>query len=169
MRKTCKVIWCIEMETNLQIINQEADYGASRRILKERGLWFATYQQALVAIDSDLELKNKLKDKCFWIDGEGFWSQGYYTFDDKGKLTRGKRDLEKTVYVDGELSHPMWLKVLPDDEACAYEGRFYISTDLDSDLVASVIVGVGQLEDSTVKQLNGSEITIDGVRYRRVD
>ena len=141
----------------ITILDQRANYEDSIKLLKEKNLKPLTYQQALVAIDKDAELKNNLKGKWFYLEGKGLESSGHYTFNNKGELKEitggknlisfsrpikaGKGNIEKTVYCWYGVN-PLSLGVRTDDGARAGVWRFYLGAYVDPRFVAPVVVGV---------------------------
>ncbi len=123
------------------IAQTEANQKNSMSLLKQNGLRPLTYQEAIIKIDQNPELKEQLKGKWFYLDGKGSQLLGYYTFNDKGEFTQGKGDIEKTVYVY-KGSQPMSLDVYMDDDAFFSERRFLLYANDGPHYVASVVVGV---------------------------
>jgi hypothetical protein len=119
----------------------EANQKNSMSLLQQNGFRPLTYQEAIVKIDQNPELKEQLKGKWFYLDGKGSQLSGYYTFNDKGELTQGKGDIEKTVYV-WKGSQPLSLYVRTDVDARDLVRRFLLSAYLEPSVVASVVVGV---------------------------
>ena len=119
----------------------EANHADSMELLQKNRSRPMTYQEALVLMDRDPELKEQLKGKWFYLEGKGLDESGFHTFDNAGNLTEGKGDAEKTVYLwKGE--NPLSLGVHTDYVARIYERRFYLYADDDPQYVASVVVGV---------------------------
>ena len=123
------------------IAQTEANHKNSMSLLQQNGFRPLTYQEALVEIDKNPELKEQLKGKWFYLDGKGSQLSGYYAFNDKGELTRGKGDLERTVYV-WKGPWPLSLAVHEGDLVRHDEGRFYLYADNAPSYVAGVVVGV---------------------------
>lgn len=69
------------------------DYKDSMYLLQQNNLRPLTYQEALVKIDQNPELKEWLKGKWFYLAGVGTKLSGYYTFNDEGKLAKYKEDI----------------------------------------------------------------------------
>lgn len=129
----------IRIQGQVGIIEIKANHADSLKILEDEGLRPMTYQEALVIIDTDSELKEKLKGKWFWIAGKGMEQDGLYTFDKNGKLIEGEGDPEKTVRVwsgDTPLSLSVWVGAVVD------YWRFDLYADVDPSVVAPVVVGV---------------------------
>ena len=155
-----------------QIYEKSANHNDSIAFLKSKGMRLLSYQEALVWLDKDSEAKSKLKGRWFYLAGNGTELSGFYTFDDKGELKEGKGELEKNVYVcDG--NNPLSLGVHTDDFARDVGRRFALYAGYVPSYVARVVVGVKtsskEVLSRTTEQILGQEITIDGVRYRRVD
>lgn len=123
------------------IAQTEANHKNSMSLLQQNGFRPLTYQEAIVKIDQNPELKEQLKGKWFYLDGKGSQLSGYYTFNEKGELTQGKGDIENTVYVY-KGNQPLSLVVLTDGDARDLEGRFGLDADDDPSGVARVVVGV---------------------------
>ncbi len=128
-------------DMDIKIINQEADYENTLSILKENKLRPLTYQEALVSIDKDLELKNKLKGKWFYLQGKGLDKEGYHTFNNKGNLKEGKGNMEETIYL-WSGKNPLSFGVRSDYGALINGRRFGLSASNSPDSVAGVVVGV---------------------------
>ncbi len=109
-------------------------------LLQQNGLKLMTYQQALALLDKNPVLKAQLKGKWFYLDGRGLEESGYHAFDDEGKLTEGKGDIEKTVYVYSG-KNPLSLYVLS-AIAYFYRRRFNLFANLGSHILAPVVVGI---------------------------
>ena len=124
-----------------QIYEKSANHNDSIAFLKSKGMRLLSYQEALVWLDKDSEAKSKLKGRWFYLAGNGTELSGYYTFDDKGKLTEGKGEIEKTVYV-WSGSNPLSLCVHADYYARYCEGRFVLDASDVPSFVARVVVGV---------------------------
>ena len=118
-----------------------ADYRESMKILKEHGLRLLTFQEALVAIDKDPNLKEQLKGKRLYLDGRGSQLSEDYTFNDEGELTQGIGDMERTVYA-WKSSRPLSLDVRTDNKASHYGRRFYLNAFNDPQRSASAVVGI---------------------------
>ena len=96
-----------------------------------------------------------MKEKWFYLEGKGSALSGYYTFNDKGELTQGKGDIEKTVYV-WKGSQPLSLYVLKDFNARSDGRRFDLDAD-DASFVARVVVGVRIGHEVAVPKIEASE------------
>ena len=119
----------------------EANREDSMRLLQQNGLRALTYQEAIVKIDQNPELKDQLKGKWFYLIGKGSVLSRYYTFNDKGELTQGKGDIEKTVHA-WKGSQPLSFFVLTDG-AASTDGRRYVLGACYSPVSAAwVVVGV---------------------------
>jgi hypothetical protein len=94
----------------------------------------------LVALDQNSNLKERLAGERFYLVGTTNLS-GLYNFNEKGVLTHGNGDMEKTVYV-WEGPNPLSLIVLNDDHAHQLGRRFAIAACDAPSYVASVIVGI---------------------------
>ncbi len=127
--------------TGVFLAHTEANQKASMALLKQNGFRALTYQEALVKIDQNPELKEQLKGKWFYLDGKGSALSGYYTFNGKGELTQGKGDMEKTVCV-WNGNQPLSLDVHSDYDARVSERRFYLDAYDSPDDAARVVVGV---------------------------
>ena len=131
-----------EMDSTAVFMSEiAANHADSMALLQQNGSRPMTYQEALVLIDRGPELKEQLKGKWFYLEGKGLEESGYHTFDNKGNLTEGKGDIEKTVYLwKGE--NPLSLDVHTDDDARINARRFNLLADADPQVVASVVVGI---------------------------
>ncbi len=113
----------------------------SSSILRDNGLRLLTYSEALVLITKSLLLKEELKGNWFFLIGRGLNENGYHTFNNKGELSEGKGDREKTIYVHpGE--NPLSLDVRLCNNAFNDECRFDLGADDFPQDAAPVIVGV---------------------------
>ena len=128
-------------QTGIFFANTEANRRNSMALLKRNGLRPLTYQEAIVMLDQNPKLKEQLKKTWFYLDGKGSQvPSGYYTFNEKGELTQGKGDIEKTVCVY-KGSQPLSLDVLANDNARRSEGRYVLDADNSPDDAALVVVG----------------------------
>jgi hypothetical protein len=113
-----------------------ANRAESMSLLKQNGLRALTHQEALILIDQNPELDRQLYTERFWLADEGSELSGYYTFNEKGKLTEGKGDPKITVYVL-KGSQPMMMQVMG-----GANEHYFIDTHNDPSWDASVVVGV---------------------------
>lgn len=131
--------------TGVYISKTDADYYKSMKLLRRNVLRPMTYQEALVIIDRNTEIKKELKNlenNWFYMDGKGFKESGYYNFDEKGELTQGKGDIEKTVYI-WKRKEPLSIKVLTDDVSRRYESRFELGSSDSPINIARIVIGIG--------------------------
>ena len=135
--------------TSIVISYQKADHTASMEILERNGLRPLTYKEALTILTEKPELKEQLKGKWFWIAGDirnindlftGSESDAYFTFDNKGNLSKGKGNIEGTVHV-WKGDDPFAFLVLAYDGASSVGRRFVFGALGRSDDVAPVVVG----------------------------
>ncbi len=149
------------------ISETEANYSDSMKLLKDNLLRPLTYREALVIIDGNSGLKAQLKEKCFWLDGKGLEEEGYYTFDNEGrlikeddkkivfsyshelnlyhtfengKLVEGDGGVERRVFVYPG-NNPLSLDVLADLNTL-FGGRFSLGADVDPHDPLPVVAGV---------------------------
>ena len=159
-RETVQVQFKDVRNSGVFIAQTEANQKNSMSLLQQNGFRALTYQEALVKIDQNPELKEQLKENWFYLEGKGFAWPGYYTFNDKGELTQGKGDIEKTVFVY-KGSQPLSLRVLTDYYARHDEMRFVLDALVDPSSVAQVVVGVRTDHEVTapkIEALEGSKI-----------
>ncbi len=131
--------------TGVFISIKRADHHDSMSLLHQNGLRPMTYQEALVFINRNPELKEQSKDKWFYLYGNGTELSELYTFNEEGQLTKGSGNIEKTVYVwkGGQpLSLPLSLFVLTDDVARVYGRRFSLYANCGPEGVATMVAGV---------------------------
>ena len=130
----------------------EVNQKNSMFLLRQNGFRPLTYQEAIVKIDQNPELKEQLKGKWFYLDDKGsqkwlypdgkdFQLSEYYTFNDKGELTQGKGDIEKNVYV-WKGSRSLLLLVLTDGDARDLGRRFFFIALSGPEFVVGAVVGV---------------------------
>ena len=124
----------------IEIINERADFKRSRIIALKHGLRLLSLKIALIEINKDKQLKQRLKGEWFYLDGKGSQLSGYYTFNDNGELTKGKGDIEKTVYV-WKGKQPLSLGVHSVYNARLNGWRFLLNAFNVPQVVASVVVG----------------------------
>ncbi len=143
--------------TSVFVSETKANHSKSMALLQENGLRPMTYQEALVKIDQNPELKAQLKGKGFYLDGKGLKGLEFYTsFDNEGKLTEDRRDTEKTVCAFlGE--NPLSLSVGTDYDALYGERRFNLSAFEDPQSVAPVVVGVRAGPEVAVPKVEAHE------------
>ncbi len=140
-KETVQVEFREVSKTAVFIAQTKADHKNSMSLLQQNGVRPLTYQEAIIKIDQNPELKEQLKGKWFYLDGKGSQLSGFYTFNDKGELTQGKGDIEKTVYV-WKGSQSFSLGVHGDSNARRYERRFTLVAVSGPADVAAVVVGV---------------------------
>ena len=142
--------------TTVLISETKANYADSKALLEKNGLRLMAYQEALVLIDKNPELKEQLKGKWFYLAGKGLEESEYHTFDNEGKLTKGKGDIEKTVYLwNGK--NPLSLDVHADGDARFSERRFDLDAADDPQFVAPVVVGVRAGHEVAGPKIEASE------------
>ena len=127
---------------NIEILNQRANHAASMRILNENGLRPVTYREILIALGRDPKLKEKLRGKWFWLNGERTEMQGFHTIQSNGFLKEGKSDDPvKNVYVwEGE--QPLAFNVFEDIHTACGDAWFGIHAIYDPSKTAYVVVGI---------------------------
>ena len=135
--------------TGVYIAHTEANQINSINLLEQNGFRALTFQDALIKIDRNPELKEQLKGRWLYLDGKGSELSGFYIFNDKGELSKisgpailkkGKGDLEKIVFVL-KGSQPLSLLVQTDDFARYGGFRFGIYATYGHSDVAGVVVG----------------------------
>ena len=127
--------------TTVYISETRANRADSMSLLRRNGLEPLTYQEAIVRLDQSPELKEQLKGKWFYLDGKDSQLSGYYTFNQKGELTQGKGDVERTIYV-WKGSQPFSIDVLKDNYSRNNGGRYLLLAYHSPSLIARVVVGV---------------------------
>ncbi|VVB77074.1 Uncharacterised protein [uncultured archaeon] len=144
-----------EMKAAVPILFAEtnADYRKTMDILSHNGLRPLTTQEALVNLNQSPELKEQLKGKWFYLDGKGSELSGYFTFNDKGELAKGKGDIEKTVYA-WSGSQPLSLYVPSDYYARYNERRFNLDAVNGPSYVAPVVLGVRKSEEAASPKID---------------
>ena len=160
-RETVQVQFNEVRNSRVFIAQTEANQKNSMSILQQNSFRALTYQEALVKIYQNLELKEQLKGKWFYLEGNGSALSGYYIFNEKGELTQGKGNIEKTVYVY-KGSQPLSLSVLTDLNAHFAEWRFDLIAPYRPDFVAPVVVGVRighEVAAPKIEASEGSKIT----------
>lgn len=140
-KETVQVEFREVSKTAVFVAQTEANQKTSMSLLQQNGFRPLTYQEAIVKIDQSPELKEQLKGQWFYLEGKGSALSGYYTFNDKGELTQGKGNIEKTVYV-WKGNQPLSFVVHSDDCARSFEGRYYLDAGIVPSVVAPVVVGV---------------------------
>ena len=140
-RETAQVAFREVSNSGVSIAFTNANHKDSMSILQQNGLRAMTYQEALVKIDQNPELKEQLKGRWFYLAGEGTELSGFYTFNEKGELTRGKGNIEKTIYAYSG-SQPLSLFVLTAYLARIDERRYGFDAVDGPSGVAGVVVGV---------------------------
>ena len=140
-RETVQVAFRKISNSGVSIAFTNANQKESRSLLKQNGLRAMTYQEALVKIDQNPELKERLKGKWFYLAEKGTELPGLYHFNNKGELTQEKGNMENTVVRVWTGNRPLSLLVRTDDDARDLGKRYYLSASVPSD-VASVVVGV---------------------------
>jgi len=133
----------------ITVLDKEANSPNSEFILETHGLRPVTYQEILIALDRDWELKEKLKGRWFWLEGKGVENGGDHTLQPDGSLKEGRsEDLEKTVYIMKEDSNLLRgeerrsLEVYTDEVAVITNRRYRLITTIGSAAIASAVVGI---------------------------
>ena len=123
----------------IKIIDKEANYEDSLRILKDANLEPLTYQEAFMNRKELIKVfKGELK--WFWISGKGLDKFGCHTIDKDGNVFAGRGEVDDTVYLwKGDIS--LSLGVHSDDYASQGGGRFALYADNVPSDVAPVVVG----------------------------
>jgi hypothetical protein len=136
--------------TGVFIAHTEANQINSMDLLQQNGFRALTFQEALMKIDQNPELKERLKGRWLYLDGKGSELSGFYMFNEKGELSKisgpailkkGQGDLEKFVFVL-KGSQPLSLLVQTDDFARYGGFRFGLYASYGHSDVAGVVVGV---------------------------
>ncbi len=140
-RETVRVQFREVGNSGVLIALTKANQENSMRLLRENGLRRLTYQEALVEIGKNPELKEQLKGKWFYLDGKGSQVSGCHTFNVKGELTPGNGGMEETVYVY-EGTRQLVMHVYTDRDANCVGRRCVIFADNNPSTVAEVVVGV---------------------------
>ncbi len=162
-RETVQVQFNEVRNSGVFIAQIEANQKNSMSLLQQNGFRALTYQEALVKVDQNPELKKQLKGNRFYIEEKGSALAGYYTFNDKGELIQGKEDIDKTVYVY-KGSRPLSLAVLTDYDARHGEMRFVLDALVDPSYGASVVVGVRidhKVAAPKIETSEGSKIALE--------
>ena len=110
------------------------------KVLSDNGLRPLTYQEALVHLTQNPELKEQLKEKSFYLASNDefrgrFRADDQYNIDDNGTLIRGRGSPENTVYVY-RGNGPLLFGVRSDFETRIHEKRFDIYADISPRTVA---------------------------------
>jgi len=135
--------------TGVFLAHIKANQKSSMKLLQQYGFRFLTYQEALIKIDQNPELKEQLKGRWLYLNEKGSGLSGFYIFNEKGELTKisgpailkkGKGDLEKIVFV---LKGSQMLSLLVQtDDFARYGGfRFGLFATYGQSDVAGVVVG----------------------------
>jgi hypothetical protein len=136
--------------TGVFIALTKANQENSMKLLQLSGFRALTYQEALVKMDEDPELKEQLKGRWLYLEGKGTELSGFHMFNEKGELAKisgpailkkRKGDLERIVFVL-RGSEPLSLLVQTDDFARYGGFRFGIYATYGHSDVAGVVVGV---------------------------
>jgi len=136
--------------TGIFMAHTKANQKNSMNLLQQNGFRALTYQEALMKIDQNPELKEQLKGRWFYLDGKDSALSGFYIFNEKAELTKisgpailkkGKGDLEKIVFVL-KGSQPPSLLVQTDDFARYGGFRFGLFATYGQSDVAGLVVGV---------------------------
>lgn len=136
-----------------QVSMTEANYKESMQLLESNGMKALTYKEALVLLMKDEVLKNTLKDKWFWLAGNGVDREESFTIDEKGDIVKEtEKNKEKLVRAWSGNNTP-YLMVLSDDFADYVGRRFGIGGyDAWPGDIAPAVVGVSK--DFTLDAVN---------------
>ncbi len=122
-------------------VNLTGNDAQSMKILADHSMRPLTYQEALVWLMQNPEIKEQLKGKFFYLEGVGTDKSGLYTVGGKGELKPGSGEFEETVLV-WSGKNPLSLGVCSGDRARVGGRRFDLIGDGSPDGVAPVVVGV---------------------------
>ena len=136
----------------LYVLYEKADYSRSMELLSDAGLRPVTYQEFLPLLMNEECLPIQmnylmlfLKEKWFWLAGNGMDKSGRFTIDDKGELRaiteKEKLSEEWKVYV-WPGKQPQMLNIDSDDFAADRGQRYYLGAHIMPQEVAPVVVGV---------------------------
>lgn len=130
------------MNNNIKIIHQKANYEDTLRILNKKGLELVTYQELLLCLKDNSQLKKSLKGKWFWISGKGTDKEGIFTFNKNGELrnTTAETSIEDRVRV-WSGNQPLSFYVDSDDYTANDGRRFDLYAYDRPDYDAQVVVG----------------------------
>jgi len=130
--------------SGIRVIETPAALTDTLRILEEQGLRLLTYREAFVILGADAKLKERLKEKSFWLKEIGARADGDYTLQPDGSLKEGRaKDKEKAVSVY-QGDQPVHLYVYPDNQASWQHKRFNLSANVGPGHVTSMVVGLPQ-------------------------
>ena len=136
--------------TGVLIAYIKANQKNSMNLLQQNSFRALTFQEALIKIDENPELKELLKGRWLYLEEIGSELSGFYIFNEKGELAKisgpailkkGKGDLEKIVFIL-KGSQPLSLLVATDDFARYGGFRFGLYATYGQSDVAGVVVGV---------------------------
>ncbi len=129
----------------LHILEKRANHPESMKLLSEAGLRPMTYQELLLLLMEDEQLKNALKGKHFWLAGQGIEKEGVFTINEKGELREIAREerlsAERKVNVC-KGNRPLSFGVYSDYVAPGIGWRFFLYADYEPQIAAPVVVGV---------------------------
>ena len=156
--KTGQVMFEKVGQTGIEFANTKANHKESMELLKLHGLRPLTYQEAIAILAQNPKLKKQLQGTRFYLDGKGSQLSGYYTFNEKGELTQGKGDTEKTVYVY-KGTQPLSLNVHTDADARWSEMRYDLDADASPVLAAWTVIGVRAGHEAAMPKEEGVKLT----------
>jgi hypothetical protein len=140
-------------DSGVYISRIDAKRSYASEVLEEDGLRLMKYDEVLKEMSKSLYLRKALEGKLFHIDGSGstggygiFDGNGripvpdYYTFNDKGELTKGRGEIRKNVHVYTGR-YPLVFYV-PMEHAVEHIGaNFIIYANQSPSYIASIVVG----------------------------
>lgn len=139
----------------LHITETKADHPTSKGLLEKADLTFLTYQEALSILTKDDKLTESLKDKWFYLAGEGLNKKlDLYTINDKGELVKRTKNIpvEMTVRV-WNGTNPLSLDVYSDGRAAQLGRRFGLDANYEPYVVAPVVVGRAKQREEVVDSM----------------
>lgn len=133
----------------LFVLNDRANCGMSRIILKNHGLRPLTDQEALASAEDLIkEFGSSRNGRSFWLAGEGLQLQesGHYNFD-----TQGQRHSPADGPVNQQVrvfsgDQPLLLEIYSDDDAKKYGWRFDLKANTLPSANASLVIGIALAE-----------------------
>lgn len=129
-------------EAGWQILEMSANYYNSMRILNEYGLRPLTFKEALSRLNEDEELKDSLKEACFYLGETRLEENGFYTIDKKGNLVEGKGKSEEETVDSWSGRYQLSLDVASDPETVRFGRRYDLHADRSPFHIVPMIVGV---------------------------
>ena len=123
--------------TEPRVLQKDANYKYSKKLLKQQGLRLLTIEEMLFAISKDPSLRDRLRFKWAYIEGRCKEEKGLYTIESDFSLKKSDSAITKEEVMCSPGPHPLQFGV--DHQQ---HGRLCLTGDLHPVSVAPLVIGV---------------------------